>query len=149
MYRDLCVKTKKKRKTPQGTRRLWWRLFCIYFCVCGSQKHEDPQIEHHGWRRHYPGWYRRSGISGIYINTRHSYSIRHLTGTVIMQQLDSGVVTVDNSGTAVTTQLINCVITVTTVLPAINSVVTSLCLVGDWWNRSFSVYNLQHLLPLA
>ena len=46
---------------------LWGHLFCICFCVCGLQKRKDPQIELHGWRRHYTGRYRKSGISGVYL----------------------------------------------------------------------------------
>ena len=42
-------------------------FFCVCFCVCVRQKHEDPQIEPHGWRRHYIGRYRESGISPLYL----------------------------------------------------------------------------------
>ena len=35
--------------------------------MCGRQKHEYPQFEPHGWRRHYTGRYTRSGISPVYM----------------------------------------------------------------------------------
>ena len=41
--------------------------FAFAFCVCGHQKPEDPQIEPHGWRLHYTGRYRESGISPLYL----------------------------------------------------------------------------------
>ena len=56
-WRQTCV------KMLDGARRLWTHLFC----VCGRQKPEDPQIEPHGWRRHYTGRYKRSGISCVYL----------------------------------------------------------------------------------
>ena len=49
MYRDLSVMT-SKRSTPQRSRTT---LFCVYFCVCGRQKPDDPQIEPYCWRHHY------------------------------------------------------------------------------------------------
>ena len=62
MYCGLSMKTIARYK-PRGTQRSWAYLFCVCFCVCGRQKPEDPQIELHGWRRHYTGRYRESGIS--------------------------------------------------------------------------------------
>ena len=74
------------------------------------------------------------------IKQQNSYSISHLLGTVTTQWLESdSVVTV--AGSTVTTRFINYVVTV---LPEVNNgnytiIVRSLCLVGDWWNRSFDV----------
>ena len=55
-----------------STWRSWAHLFCVCFCVCGRQKPKDPQLELHGWRRHYTGLYRRSGISGVYLWFDHN-----------------------------------------------------------------------------
>ena len=51
-------------------------LFCVYFCLCSLQKLKDSQIEPHGWWYHYTGWYRRSGISGVYLWMQQSYYAR-------------------------------------------------------------------------
>ena len=41
---------------------------CFAFVVaCVVCKTRRPHIEPHGWRRHYTGWFRRSGISGVYL----------------------------------------------------------------------------------
>ena len=45
------------------------RICFAFAFVCGRQKHEDPQFEPHGWRRHYTGRYRESGISPLYLWT--------------------------------------------------------------------------------
>ena len=54
-----------KRCTAREDRERIW--FCVHSCVCGLQKPVDPKIEPHGWRRHYTWWYRRSGISVVYL----------------------------------------------------------------------------------
>ena len=54
-------------KTPHGAQRPWTHFYYVCFSVCGWQKPEDHQFEPHGWRRHYTGRYRGSGISRVYL----------------------------------------------------------------------------------
>ena len=54
---------KNTRTMPHGTQRLWTLLFC----VCFFAKTWRPPIWAHGWRRHYTGRYRRTGISHLYL----------------------------------------------------------------------------------
>ena len=78
MHCGLSVKTITRLK-PRGARRSWAHLFCICFCVCVRQKPEDPQFEPHGWRRHYTGRYRESGISPLYLWVKDIFfSIGHV-----------------------------------------------------------------------
>ena len=53
------------REIPHGAQSSWVHFDCVCFCMCGQQKSKYPQLELHGCRRHYTGWYRRSGISGL------------------------------------------------------------------------------------
>ena len=66
IYCGLSMKI-NTRKMPHSMQRSWTHLYCVCFCVCGRQKPEDPQFEPHGWRCHYTGHYRRSGISRVYL----------------------------------------------------------------------------------
>ena len=52
-------------ETPHGEWRSCTDFVCVCFCAYGRQKPEYPQLELHGWRHHYTGWYRSSGISFI------------------------------------------------------------------------------------
>ena len=56
-------KQAQKRCTVHGDREHICFVF-IFACVVNTQR---PQIELHGWRRHYTGWYREAGISGVYL----------------------------------------------------------------------------------
>ena len=77
MYCGLSVKINMS-ETPHGTWRSWTHFVCICFCVCGRQKPEYPQFEPHVWRRHYMGWYTRSGISLVYLcNARDNWESYH------------------------------------------------------------------------
>ena len=53
-YCSLCLKI-NTHEAPHGTRRSWIYFVCVGFQVCGWQKQENPQLELHGWRRHYKG----------------------------------------------------------------------------------------------
>ena len=64
LYRGWSVKT-NTLKMPHSAWKVLTHLICICFCVCGRQNPKVPKIEPHGWRLHYIGWYRRSGISGV------------------------------------------------------------------------------------
>ena len=35
--------------------RSWAQYVCVYFHVCGHQRTQIPQLEHHGWRHHHMG----------------------------------------------------------------------------------------------
>ena len=50
-----------------ATWRSWMYFVCICFRLCGQQKPKYSQLEPHGWRRHYMGRYRSSGISFLYL----------------------------------------------------------------------------------
>ena len=45
----------KTRKMLHSARRWWTHFVCVCFCGCGWQNPEYPQLELHGWRRHYTG----------------------------------------------------------------------------------------------
>ena len=67
MYCGMRVKT-KKRKMLRGALRSW-----------AQQKSEGPQIEPHGWRRHYTGRYRLYSINWTYL---HSWWILQRVSTL-------------------------------------------------------------------
>ena len=52
-------------KMLHGVWRSWTHLFCVYFCMCGWQKPEDPKIEPHSWQCHYTGLYRLFSLLAI------------------------------------------------------------------------------------
>ena len=52
------------RKTPHGAQRSWMHLYCVW--PVWSAKARRPQFEPHDWC-HYRRWYRRSGISRVYL----------------------------------------------------------------------------------
>ena len=62
-----CNKVWAWRQTPHSAWRLWTHLFCFYLGCIWTVKTRRPPNWVHGWQRHYLEWYRRSGISGIYI----------------------------------------------------------------------------------
>ena len=48
-------------ETSHGARRLWTHFVCVCLCMSGLQNFKYPQLELHGWRGHYTGWYTSSG----------------------------------------------------------------------------------------
>ena len=59
---------------PHRVRRSWMHFVCICFHVRDRQKPEYPQLKLHGWRRHYTGRYRSSGISFLYLWLLYTFS---------------------------------------------------------------------------
>ena len=59
-WKQSCVKSCPAREDRE-------RICFVFAFACGQQNPEDPQIEPHGWRRHYTGRYRKYGNSGVYL----------------------------------------------------------------------------------
>ena len=59
---------------PEGRGRIL--LVFVSACVIGKNP-EYPQLELHGWRRHYTGRYKSSGISFLYLWLKHKWKLKH------------------------------------------------------------------------
>ena len=69
----VCCGLRKKiymPKMPYGS-----KIVGAFVSACvWSAKAKYPHFELHGWRRHYTGWYRSSGISFLYLWSNHKPS---------------------------------------------------------------------------